>query len=120
VFTFRSRYEHTPLKFNGYHAAHFLLVIGADGKNYLGPEVKYQPHHVIADLGVRWRDDFLLEEQRLVSVNSVNSWTYPAIKSRHRGVLYNHFIEQLKRGEEPALTELERASVTDFFFPHIL
>jgi MoaA/NifB/PqqE/SkfB family radical SAM enzyme len=120
VFTFRARYEHTPLEFNGYHAAHFLLVIGADGKNYLGPEVKYQSHHVMADPGVRWRDDFLWEEQRLARVNSVNSRTYPAIQSRHRGVLYNHFIEQLKRGEEPALTELERASVTDFFFPHIL
>jgi hypothetical protein len=109
-----------PLKFNGYHAAHFLLVIGADGKNYLGPEVKYQPHHVIADLGVRWRDDFLWEEQRLVRANFVNSRTYPAIQSRHRGVLYNHFIEQLKRDEEPALTKLERASVRGFLFPHIL
>lgn len=120
VFTFRARYEHMPLKFNGYHAAHFLLVIGADGKNYLGPEVKYQPCHVIADLGVRWRDDFLWEEQRLVHMNSVNSRTYPAIQSRHRGVLYNHYIEQLKCDEEPALTELERASVTGFLFPHIL
>jgi MoaA/NifB/PqqE/SkfB family radical SAM enzyme len=120
VFMFSARYKSTPLEFDGYYAAHFLLVIGADGRNYLGPEVKYQPHHVLADLAGRWREDFLWERGRLAHVNSVNSRTYPAIKSRHRGVLYNHFIEQLKHTKEPALAEFERASSTGFLFPHIL
>jgi len=120
VFTFRARYDHMPLEFNDYHAAHFLLVIGADGRNYLGPEVKYQPQHVLADLGDQWKEDFLWERERLSRVSSVNSRTYPAIQSRHRGVLYSHFIEQLKRTKELGLSELERASTRGFLFPHIL
>ena len=48
VFYLQERYSNFPLDFSQYHAAHFLLVIGADGKNYLGPEVKYQPDHGIA------------------------------------------------------------------------
>jgi MoaA/NifB/PqqE/SkfB family radical SAM enzyme len=121
IFVFRERYESNPLEFDGYHAAHFLLVIGADGKNYLGPEVKYQPQHVIADLGSRWNDNcFLWKRQRISQINSVKSSFYSAIKSKHRGVLYNHLIERVKRGEETALDEIERASVKGFYFPHIL
>ena len=41
VFVFRDRYKQDSIEFNHYHAAHFLLVVGADGKNYLGAEVKY-------------------------------------------------------------------------------
>ncbi len=49
-FTSSDRYVDTGLSFDGYHAAHFLLVVGADGMNYLGAEVKYQPQYAIADL----------------------------------------------------------------------
>ena len=47
------------LRFSAYHAAHFLLVVGADGKNYLGAEVKYQPAFILWDLKNNWREDFL-------------------------------------------------------------
>jgi hypothetical protein len=75
---------------------------------------------VIADLGSRWNNSFLWERQRIALINSVKSSTYHAIKSRHRSILYNHLIERVKRGEETALAEIEKASVKGFLFPHIL
>ena len=65
VFVCPSRYEDKDISFDGYHAAHFLLVIGADGKNYLGAEVKYQDRFVLADVAGNWRSDFLHQEERL-------------------------------------------------------
>ncbi|MCJ7545459.1 MAG: radical SAM protein [Deltaproteobacteria bacterium] len=120
VFMLRERYEHTPLEFDGYHTAHFLLVIGADGKNYLAPEVKYQAPGVIADLENGWNDTLLQERPRLARISSVTSRAYPALKSRHRGILYNHFIEHLKRSEKSAPGAFEGGSTTEFLFPHIL
>jgi organic radical activating enzyme len=108
------RYVYDPLVFQGYHAAHFLLVIGADGLNYLGAEVKYYPGYAIADVAGDWRKDFLWRAERLEKIGEVNHRNYRAIRSRHRGVLYNHYIEGLKQktdhGREPA----------SFEFPHIL
>jgi MoaA/NifB/PqqE/SkfB family radical SAM enzyme len=120
VFMLRERYEHSPLEFDGYHAAHFLLVIGADGKNYLAPEVKYQSSGVIADLGNGWNDAFLQERGKLARISSVTSRAYPALKSRHRGILYNHFIEHLRQSEKSAPSTFERGPTADFLFPHIL
>jgi organic radical activating enzyme len=120
VFVLRQRYEHMPLEFDGYHAAHFLLVVGADGKNYLAPEVKYQASGVIADLGNGWNDTFLQERHRLARISSVTSGAYPALSSRHRGILYNHFIDHLKLSEKSAPGAFEGRPTTSFLFPHIL
>lgn len=120
VYVFLDRYENTPIRFCGYHAAHFLLVIGADGLNYLGPEVKYQPPHVIADLKNGWSEDFFCLESRRQRISEVSSEDYPALGSRHRGVLYNHFIDGLLRGETKERTDFEQAAVRGFRFPHIL
>lgn len=120
VFVLKDRYANTELHFEGYHAAHFLLVIGADGMNYLGAEVKYRPGHIIADVAGAWSEDFLWRKERLRRIRSVSSKTYPAIGSRHRGELFSHLIELLKNGEEFLLEELPRASRDDFTFPHIL
>ena len=120
VFMLRERYEHAPLEFDGYHAARFLLVIGADGKNYLAPEVKYQASGVIADLGNGWNDTFLQERHRLARIRSITSRAYPPLKSRHRGILYNHFIEHLNRNEKSASGSFGGGPTTNFLFPHIL
>jgi hypothetical protein len=120
VFVCGDRYVDTDLTFNGYHAAHFLLVVGADGMNYLGAEVKYQPRHIIADLNGTWHNDLLWQSQRLDRIASVSSKTYPAIRSRHRGVLYNDFIEGLKGGRGGPLAQSIPASTDGFMFPHIL
>jgi organic radical activating enzyme len=117
VFTFPDRYIESEIKFSGYHAAHFLLVIGADGMNYLGAEVKYHPRYVVADLANNWRDDFLWNGERLSQIKSVNSRTYPAIASRHRGVLYSQVIQNLI---DKGSRSLEHPGADTYVFPHIL
>lgn len=120
VFTFPDRYVERKIEFSGYHAAHFLLVIGADGMNYLGAEVKYRPQHIIADLTSNWRDDFLWNRERLKRIESVNSRTYPALASRHRGVLYNQVIQDLINRGERSLHEASATYGGTYLFPHIL
>ncbi|MBC8450029.1 MAG: radical SAM protein [Chloroflexi bacterium] len=120
VFAFDERYADRAIEFNGYHAAHFLLVVGADAMNYLGAEVKYQPQHAIADLAGQWYDGFLWQKQRLKRIQSVNSKTYPAIDSRHRGMLYNDLIEKLMKRNRDDLDVMLTMSPNGFMFPHIL
>lgn len=120
VYTFADRYRLHYLSWDSYHASHFLLVVGADGKNYLGPEVKYQDDYVIADLGDGLRDGFLWRRERLARVNSHRSRTYAPLQSRHRGILYNHFIEGLQVGGHASMSALEDLSRARFLFPHIL
>jgi len=120
IFVFRDRYMKNEIKFSGYHAGHFLLVVGADGMNYLGAEVKYHPQHIIADVAGNWRKNFLWERQRLQRINAVDSKTYPAIGSRHRGVLYNGLIERLMQLRQSASDESFSFSKDEFLYPHIL
>lgn len=114
------RYHETPLSFEGYHAAHFLLVIGADGKNYLGAEVKYNLEHAIADLKANGVGGFLRNELRLARIRDTRGVTYPAIRSRHRGVLYNDLIERMKQGRETLDGLAAQTEPGRFRFPHIL
>jgi hypothetical protein len=88
--------------------------------NYLGAEVKYQPKHIIADVAGDWKDNFLWDGTRLERMRGADSSTYPAIGSRHRGVLYNDFIERLMRSKEEAPGELSAVNRDDVLFPHIL
>jgi GTP 3',8-cyclase len=114
AFVFSERYTSGEIEFEGYHTSHFLLVVGADGMNYLGAEVKYQPAHIIADVAGDWRDDFLWQSERLERIRAVNSRTFPAIGSRHRGILYNNLIEQMRQTDALPVTQ------DTFLFPHIL
>jgi MoaA/NifB/PqqE/SkfB family radical SAM enzyme len=120
VFASPSRYTDSEIIFEGYHAAHFLLVIGADGKNYLGAEVKYQSKFAIADVARSWRSDFLRAPERLRGINAISSSTYSALGSRHRGVLYNDFVERMKaEGYMPAIL-CRGVEEHAFLFPNIL
>jgi hypothetical protein len=116
IFTFADRYVERQIDFTGYHAAHFLLVVGADGMNYLGAEVKYNPRYAIADL-TSWHDDFLWRKERLPQIESVDSRTYPALASRHRGVMYNHVIQNLVND---GTRSPEKLSADTYLLPHIL
>ena len=119
IFTFPDRYVEREIRFDGYHAAHFLLVVGADGMNYLGAEVKYQRRHILAELGRRWDGNFLWRKERLDRIAAVRSDTYPALGSRHRGVLYNHMIQKLLNCEIPSFDD-KQAGKTSYLYPHIL
>jgi len=120
IFTFPDRYAKRKIEFSGYHAAHFLLVIGADGMNYVGAEAKYHPQYIIADLTNNWRDDFLWRKERLKRIESINSRTYHALASRHRGVLYNQVIQDLINHGEGFLDEASATYGATYVFPHIL
>lgn len=120
IFTFPDRYAERKIEFSGYHAAHFLLVVGADEMNYLGAEVKYHPQYVITDLTNNWRDDFLWDNERLNRIKSVENRTYPALASRHRGVLYNHDIQDLINRGQRSLEETSSTYGAAYVFPHIL
>jgi sulfatase maturation enzyme AslB (radical SAM superfamily) len=120
IFTFADRYTDREIEFSGYHAAHFLLVIGADGMNYLGAEVKYHPRYVIADPANNWHDDFLWRRERLKKIASVGSRTYPAVASRHRGILYNQTIQSLINRDERSLDVPTATHGETYVFPHIL
>jgi len=116
IFTFADRYVERQINFTGYHAGHFLLVVGADGMNYLGAEVKYNPRYIIADL-TSWHDDFLSRRERLKRIESVSSRTYAALASRHRGIMYSQIIQNLMEQETRSV---EEPSADMYLFPHIL
>ncbi|HEX7501818.1 MAG TPA: radical SAM protein [Acidobacteriota bacterium] len=112
------RYQDFPLRFSGYHAAHFLMIVGADRKNYLGAEVKYQSAFVTADLGNGFPDGFLWDAARLERIAAHNHANYQALGSRHRGVLYNDFIERLIEREPGAERILDAPPICQY--PNIL
>lgn len=120
VFTCQDRYVESAIDFAGYHAAHFLLVIGADGVNYLGAEVKYHPQYAVADLTEKWDDDFLRRRDRLERIAAIRSRTYPAVASRHRSILYNQVIQDLINRGDQSLNGAFAASAASHVFPHIL
>ena len=119
IFTSPDRYTECDIRFDGYHAAHFLLVVGADGMNYLGAEVKYQQQHILADLGRRWDKNFLWRDEKLARIAAARSDTYPALGSRHRGVLYNHVIQELINCETTSFDD-EQAGGASYLYHHIL
>ena len=120
VMVYDDRYLDTEIFFNGYHSAHFLMVVGADGMNYLGAEVKYQPLYAIWNLRDNWKNDFFWDEIRTARIRSVKSDRYPPIMSRHRGVLYNDYIQRLmgKGSKEPGV--IKSASSDALIHPNIL
>lgn len=120
VFTFQDRYIEREINFSGYHAAHFLLVVGADGVNYLGAEVKYRPEYAIADLNKNLSDNFLWQPERLKRIKSVNSRDYHAIASRHRGILYNNLVQDLIDRGARSLDGTLAANGVAFVQPHVL
>ncbi len=120
IYTFPDRYVDEKISFSGYHAAHFLLVIGADGINYLGAEVKYHPQYAIADLSSKWRDDFLWQKERLNRIKTITAQTYPAVASRHRGVLYNHLIQGLINSGTKSVDPESASRGAACISPHIL
>lgn len=113
------RYQTGELIFNEYYSAHFLMVVGADGINYLGTETKYQEDYAIADTAVNL-EGFPFQPDRLNRIKGINNRNYPPVGGRHRGLLYNHFFEQLKQGNGNLAEGLAGEPEAGFLYPHIL
>jgi len=110
------RFSSAPVNFQGYHAAHFIMVVGADGANYLSSETKYQPRYRIGTAAEYGDGDFFYRPKRCSRIAAVHSGAYPAGGSRNRGVLYNQVLQAAIGGAwEPGLPE-----VGEFLLPHIL
>jgi organic radical activating enzyme len=110
------RFSDNPVAFQGYHAAHFIMVVGADGDNYLSSETKYQPRYRIAPAAAYADDDFFRSKGRLKKIAAVHSAAYPAGGSRNRGILYNQVLETaMRRSGDQGLAE-----AVEFILPHIL
>jgi MoaA/NifB/PqqE/SkfB family radical SAM enzyme len=114
------RYDHREIRFEGYHAAHFVLVIGADGMNYLATEVKYQPKYLISDLINSWRDDYLWHPARIERIGAISSEDFPAQGTRNRGVIYNTLIQDLLEGKLSRKEIGTGTPAAGFVLPHII
>ena len=112
------RYNHTEIEFDGYHGAFYLMIVGADAKNYLGAEVKYQSPHIIADMNGDLKEGFLWKEERVNNILSVKSEKYSAIGSRHRGALYSSFLQKVKSNEQKAISIIDNDMA--YRFPGVL
>jgi len=108
------RFSDTPAIFQGYHAAHFIMVVGADGDNYLSSETKYQPGYRIAQRADYENEDFFLNSARRKRIAAVSSDNYTAGGSRNRGILYNQVLEEARQGVEKI------PEIPDILLPHIL
>ena len=115
------RYDKKSLYFEKLHGAHFLIQIGADGVNYLGPECKYEKDAALLDLHEYLKDDFLWHPQRLKRIDEASSDNYRFIGTKHRPPMFSDYIQQLidlRSGgsEGPSL----KASSDNFAYPSII
>jgi len=113
------RYSRYPLYFSAFHAAHFLIQIGADGVNYASPESKYHPSCALADLHGYRGDDFLWRPRRIAAIEALNSDRYRFAGTRHRGAMFSDFLEGYIRGRTKEVVALRTASEKDFLYPHL-
>ncbi|HEX7502644.1 MAG TPA: radical SAM protein, partial [Acidobacteriota bacterium] len=112
----KQRFSTAPVAFQGYHAAHFVMVVGADGVNYLSSETKYQPSCRIATEADYEDNDFFSDPVRRARIAAVHADDYPAGGGRNRGVFYSQVLEEARQsGAETGAT-----AVPDFLMPHIL
>ena len=115
-----ARYEKTQLYFDAYYTSQFLLVVGADGKIYLGTESKYQPHGVVGSIDYDWDTEDLWSESRWKAINSAKSDSYTAAGGRHRGILYSDLIQSVIDGKRELEQVLRQAEELELGFPHVL
>lgn len=110
------RFSAAPIAFHGYHAAHFIMVVGADGNNYLSSETKYQKPFLIGAEADYADKDFFRRPERGKMIASFDANAYPAGGSRNRGVIYNQVLEKTRR----AMGEQGLPAAPEFLLPHIL
>jgi hypothetical protein len=115
------RYHKGRLYFKQLHGSHFLIQIGADGKNYAGPESKYEADAELLDLNEYFEDDFLWHPQRLNRLRAINSDNYRFIGTKHRPPMFSDYLEKLiqSRKNNKAKETAFESQIT-FQHPHII
>ncbi len=113
----KERYTRYPLRFSAFHSAHFLMQVGADGRNYCAPEAKYQPDCAIADLNQNLDDGFLWRRERMGAIAALDSQRYGFAGTRHRGSMFSDFLERCLQGEPEPVATLRAAREQDFLYP---
>jgi hypothetical protein len=115
------RYDASLLFFEKLHGAHFLIEVGADGVNYLGPECKYEQDAELLDLNDYLEDDFLWHPQRLERINRTNSDNYRYIGTRHRPPMFSdHIQKQLNLQSGHRIEEGRKEFADRFAYPSII
>lgn len=114
----RDRYGDKALHFSSFHAAHFLLQIGADGVNYIAPEAKYRPESALVALDEDMDKDFLWHPDRLARIAALDSGRYPVIGTRHRGSIFSDHLE--RRMAERGASRGAAGASTRFRYPDII
>jgi hypothetical protein len=115
------RYDKNPLYFEKLHGSHFLIQVGANGVNYLGPECKYEKDAELLDLNDYLKDDFLWHPQRLKRINEANSDNYRYIGTKHRPPIFSDYIQKqiyLRSGHR--VEEGQEESSDRFAYPNII
>ena len=120
VYICPDRYTPQRVSFAEYCTSHFLLVVGADTRLYLGTETKYQPHCVVGEITVDWSTESLWSPGRLDAIRGANSATYTAVGGMHRGILYSLLIQDIKDGRASLDEAVFHARSLDLRFPHVL
>ncbi len=115
------RYSEKPLFFDKLHGSHFLIQVGADGRNYLGPECKYEKDSELLDLNEYMEDDFLWHPRRVKKIAEANSGNYRHIGTKHRPPVFSDYIQRLSRlRKEKKTWEKLTESADGFVYPHII
>lgn len=118
IHVLEDRYSKIAVRFSAYHAAHFILVLAADGCVYLATEAKYQPRYRLWNLAEDWRDDFIEQPRFLAGIAAVASETFAPGGSRNRGLLYSSLLQRLRDGTlDP---EAAAGTPGPFLLPHII
>ena len=118
VYFLDDRYGLEEINFNSYHSAHFILVMGADGINYIGTEAKYRDQYALWDLKNNWKEDFIWNTKRLNMISLVSSENYLPKGSKNRGVIYNTLIEKMIGNNQSDSENI--ASWDSFYLPNII
>lgn len=115
------RYSKEPLYFEKLHGSYFLIQIGADGINYVGPESKYENDAELLNLNDYLEDDFLWHPQRIKRLNQFNSSNYRFIGTRHRPPMFSDYIQKLIQLRSNTIDgEYLTKAPTNFSYPSII
>jgi organic radical activating enzyme len=114
------RYDKRPSFFEKLHGSHFLIQVGADGKNYAGPECKYEKEAELLDLNEYMEDDFLWHPQRLNRLNKLSSDNYRFSGTKHRPVIFSDHIQKLIQAAPEHKEESLMEPGDHFSYQHII